>query len=81
MDKKQHRVYHYDDIEQVVAKHIETYGDEGQKIAQCPFHKGKTKTLFLDAFSNRFLCTECGKHGDTFDFVDLMENKEAWDLS
>lgn len=61
---------------------VERYGFQPNRAGfiSCPFHQGD-RTPSLKVYDRDFHCHSCGKHGDIFDFVMMIDDvsfKEAF---
>ena len=70
------------DIVDVVQSYVPGLQHAGQRWkACCPFHQEKTPSFIINPASNTFHCFGCGKGGNVFKFVMMIENLQFPDAA
>ena len=70
------------DIVDVVQSYIPSLQHAGSRWkACCPFHQEKTPSFIVNPTSNTFHCFGCGKGGNVFTFVMMIENLQFPDAA
>ena len=68
------RVNERTDIYSVVSRYVPLKQKGGRYWGRCPFHNEKTASFSVSADKGLFYCFGCGKGGNVFKFLSLIEN-------
>lgn len=64
------------DLVKVVQEHVRLVKRNGDWIGLCPFHSINTKTFVVLPRPQAWYCLGCGRAGDVFRFVELIERTD-----
>jgi DNA primase len=61
---------------EVVQEHVRLRKQSGRYVGLCPFHQEKTPSFNVNEQRQAWHCFGCGKGGDIFSFVELIEKTD-----
>lgn len=62
------------DIVDVVSEYVRLEKKGKNYFGLCPFHREKTPSFSVESIKQIFYCFGCGKGGNVFQFISLVEN-------